>query len=119
MKTYTIYKDGSLLTDKATSADLWNHMFGFIKNTSYLHQRLSELRDRGVIREVCERPCSITGRNAIVWDVTANVPTPMPKKKTKDQIIKELQEQVERLKSEIVELRRHQYISDRQQLLFK
>lgn len=36
--------------------------------------RFRELLKRGVIVEVCERPCKITGRNCIEWETTTNLP---------------------------------------------
>lgn len=37
-------------------------------------KRISELERLGVIEEVERRPCSITGRRAIVWRVTGRLP---------------------------------------------
>lgn len=42
---------------------------------SNIRARLGELRDLGLAEEVGERPCGVTGKNVIVWDVTAKVPT--------------------------------------------
>lgn len=39
-----------------------------------VRNRLTELRDLGVVREVGQKPCPITGRTVIVWDVTKNLP---------------------------------------------
>ena len=44
------------------------------------HKRLSELKDKGVVYEVEERICQITGRNAIAWDVTDKLPKEGPKR---------------------------------------
>ena len=44
--------------------------------TQDAHKRLPELREAGVVREVGRRPCSVTGRNAILWDVTSRLPVP-------------------------------------------
>lgn len=38
------------------------------------HKRLSELKDLGVVYEVRERRCRVTGRTAIAWDVTEIIP---------------------------------------------
>lgn len=40
-----------------------------------LWKRCSELHQMGLVVQVCERPCQITGMKAIVWDVTTNLPT--------------------------------------------
>lgn len=41
--------------------------------TSY-HKRLSELLRLRVVRIAGERPCKITGRVAVLWDVTTSLP---------------------------------------------
>lgn len=42
------------------------------------HKRLSELLDRGVVRTVGTRKCSISGQNSTQWDVTS-LQDPYPK----------------------------------------
>jgi hypothetical protein len=37
--------------------------------------RFTEMRELGVILEVGERQCAVTGRNVILWDVTAALPS--------------------------------------------
>tara|TARA_R110000824_G_scaffold5954_1_gene27313 strand:+ start:140 stop:550 length:411 start_codon:yes stop_codon:yes gene_type:complete len=50
--------------------------------------RFTELRDLGVIYEKCVRPCRITGRNVIEWDLTDRLPVDIKKSnKTKKQRI--------------------------------
>lgn len=50
--------------------------------------RTSELRDAGVIYEKSVRPCRITGRNVIEWDLTDRLPVNAKKtNKTKNQKI--------------------------------
>lgn len=39
-----------------------------------MHKRLSELLTLGVAKTVGERPCTVTGRMALVWDVTSALP---------------------------------------------
>lgn len=48
---------------------------------SNVHARLGELRESGVVYEVKERICSISGKNVIEWDVTDKLPAPIQKKK--------------------------------------
>lgn len=43
-------------------------------------RRLPELRDMGVVVELPTRECRVSGREAIVWDVTDALPTPLPDK---------------------------------------
>lgn len=44
-------------------------------------QRCSELRDKGLVYEVGKRPCTVTGRRCIEWDVTDKLPKTLPKVK--------------------------------------
>jgi len=46
-------------------------------------KRISELKDRGVIYEVRTRPCKITGKSVIEWDLTDNLPIDVKKPITK------------------------------------
>jgi hypothetical protein len=54
--------------------------------------RFAELEKFGVIREVGKRPCRITGREVIIWDVTSNLPQKnlKPTKKQKKKNILDL-----------------------------
>lgn len=45
--------------------------------------RFTELRELGVIYEVQNRKCSITGMNVIEWDLTDNLPKEAKLRKTK------------------------------------
>lgn len=47
---------------------------GFRKTTHGLSSRFTELKRMGVIKEMPKRKCSITGRNAITWMVTNELP---------------------------------------------
>lgn len=51
-------------------------------------KRMSELKKRGLAKEVGERPCSVTGVNCIIWDVTANLPVKPEASKRKSQFQK-------------------------------
>lgn len=60
---------------------------------SNIPKRLSELRNLGVVAEAGKRKCEVTGRNAIVWETTNNLPVKPTKKMTKKEnkkIIKSL-----------------------------
>lgn len=46
---------------------------------SNITTRLGELRDMGVVKEVEERACNITGMKVIVWDCTSNLPVKFEK----------------------------------------
>lgn len=63
-----------------------NELFKKWKFTSHvtqqnIHPRLGELREVGVVDEITERPCEVTGRTAIVWDVNDKLPTKFDKPK--------------------------------------
>lgn len=54
------------------------------KSRDYFAQRLSELRECGVVAEVGKRSCAVTGRTAIIWQTTNRLPINFEKqKKTK------------------------------------
>lgn len=50
--------------------------------------RLTELRIKGVLKEVGKRPCKVTGYTSIEWDVTSGLPEDS-QKPTKEQLRKE------------------------------
>lgn len=90
-----IYQNGPM-----TQSECWkNHLEKShgIKSGQNITPRFAELKNLGVICENSIRPCSITGRMCIEWDVTNNLPVEF-KRVSKDQIIKELREEIEGLK---------------------
>lgn len=65
-----------------TSAEAFFQMTN--TNTQRITQsraRFTELRDMGVLTEVGTRKCSVTGRTAIVWQVTNRLPQKLKAKK--------------------------------------
>jgi hypothetical protein len=61
--------------------------------------RLTELRDMGVVMEVGEAQCALTGQTAIVWDVTEFLPRKLdkaPKEATKPELIRAASNLLER-----------------------
>lgn len=72
--------------------------FRFDSNT---RARFTELRDMDLLQESGTRPCSITGRDCILWDLTGRAARKPPAKKTARQRIRELEEQVKALQREI------------------
>lgn len=48
-------------------------------SNSNVTTRLGELRAMGVVTEIRERPCSVTGMTVIEWDVTSKLPTKLKK----------------------------------------
>lgn len=63
----------------------------------------SPLKEMGVLQEVEKRRCKVTGRMAFAWDVTANIPMKPAKRKTKDDIIRELRAELRALKRELAD----------------
>jgi hypothetical protein len=78
--------------------------YNFDSNT---RARFTELRDQGVIAEIGEKKCAVTGMTVILWDVTSELPTPLPKKVTSTEKIKILS----RLVAEIVFMMDKKYSS--------
>lgn len=56
----------------ATAGELHAHLGGIDK--AKVNARLTELRDLGVVIELGERRCRITGCEVIVWDATGDLP---------------------------------------------
>lgn len=99
MEVYSIlFQNGPL-----TATECWE-IVKDNRNEGKTHQngitpRFSELLRMNAIYIVEERPCTITGEKCISWDVTNGLPISLEKKKSKDQIIKELRQEIESLKS--------------------
>lgn len=67
-----------------------------------IQPRVSELEAMGAVESVGERPCRITGHRCMIWDVTANLPVKVEKKKPAE-IIAELMAEVAQLKASLAE----------------
>lgn len=96
-ETYNHIKHSGLLGDMAwavykkvyemgpcTSAEAFREMQaeGIYKNPiSQSRARFTELRDAGAFYEVGTKVCSVTGRSAILWDVSDKIPVRPGKKK--------------------------------------
>jgi hypothetical protein len=68
-----------------TQGEMWNEHFPK-RQRHDVGPRFAELEARGVIECVGERPCNVTGRLAMIWDVTSKLPTEPKKEKTKLQL---------------------------------
>lgn len=92
--TYRAVQDSGLLSRRrsqvygalyvhgpCTINELYKKMFKVNNVQANLHARMGELREMGVVAEVHERPCSVTGQTVIEWMTTDNMAT-KPKKKT-------------------------------------
>lgn len=80
MQTYELlYKFGPMTAVEMVRKN--RERYGNESGIDSYHKRLSELRDIGVVYEVRERVCSVTGRNVIEWDVTDKLPGKLPPKK--------------------------------------
>ena len=52
------------------------------RSTYGIGPRFTELRDMGLLRELGERKCKVTGQTVIVWDVTDRI-EPLPLQKSR------------------------------------
>ena len=69
-----------------TSGECFSMLAGRKSRASPLIQmwaRFTELQDMGVLRELGTRPCKVTGRVAIEWDVSGKLPTSVSRKRTR------------------------------------
>lgn len=87
LEAYNRIKDEGLLSERrfevyeitylhgpGTAGELSQHTHK--QNRNNFATRLTELRKQGVVRECGERDCLVTGYNAIVWEVTDEMPIP-------------------------------------------
>jgi len=79
-----------------TQNELHQHHFKHTQPRN-IQPRVSELESFGVVSCVGERKCEITGNICMIWDVNENLPIKPEKKKSKDQLIRELRLEVQRL----------------------
>lgn len=66
--------------------------------TSY-HKRLSELQAMGVVETTSVRACRVSQQMAVQWDVTDQLPVPLPKRKTSRDRVKTLESVLKALKA--------------------
>lgn len=67
-----LFKHGPMTSNETFDYSKLNGVDGYRHNAN---ARMTELRDCGVVKEIGTRQCSKTGRNVILWDVTARLPT--------------------------------------------
>ncbi len=79
-----LYRHGPL-----TGAQVSKRSAGHSAVSETVRNRITELRDMGAVTECGTVDCPITGKRVILWDVTANLPTALPTKKTKKDKIEE------------------------------
>lgn len=72
-----IFKHGPI-----TQGECWKDHFSHQQRHT-VAPRFAELEARGVIKTVGQRPCGVTGRMTLAWDVTTNLPKE-PKKIEKE-----------------------------------
>lgn len=98
IEAYNVIKENGLLSKRRwevydvlfhngplTAGEIGKHMSGYRSAVSTadrnIHARLSELKKFGVVFEVRERICSITGMTVIECDVTDRLPIKLEKPK--------------------------------------
>lgn len=92
----TLFKHGPLTG--AQVADLIKNQDPNVPHSETIRNRLGELRDQGVVKELGTTACPLTGRRVILWDVTGNLPSKKLTKRSSSQKLSDL-------KSAVVELR--------------
>ena len=88
LQAYTAIKEGGLLSQlrfevyekivehgPMTANEMWGFYFKESRQAHSISPRFSELESMGVLYQLMERKCRYTGNNAIVWDVTDNLPS--------------------------------------------
>lgn len=85
------------------------------KFDSNSHARFTELREQDLIYERCTRPCKVTGRTVIEWEMTLRKPTPYVKKETATE---KLKRENRLLKEEIATLKKKYCFNEEPELEF-
>jgi hypothetical protein len=75
---FKIY-ESILINAPCTSAEVLSTMLSKNSAITSSRARFTELRELGVIYEVQNRKCTITGRTSIEWDLTDRLPVNMKK----------------------------------------
>lgn len=68
----------------------------------YMHQRISELTDAGVLRQAGLKVCSVTGRTVMAWEPSDAMPHPtlsVVGRTKRKQTVKQLHDEVEQLRA--------------------
>jgi len=104
---FKIY-ESILINAPCTSAEVLSTMLSKNSAITSSRARFTELRELGVIYEVQNRKCTITGRTSIEWDLTDRLPVNMKKtNKTKkhrtDDALNSLRELFKNKKNSTVE----------------
>jgi hypothetical protein len=103
-----------------TEGEVWARHLGHSERPN-VTPRFAELERLGVLRVVDKRPCGLTGRLCMVWDVTDRLPielAPEPKPVTLRDIVSELQTQVKALQAQVGQLENKFYEPTGQGILF-
>lgn len=90
-----LYKHGPLTAGEALK--FVEEEFGY-RPYSSTHGRFTELRDMGVVKELGKKKCDMTGREVILWDVTAAFPTKIEKMPSNKELVGILSKENERLR---------------------
>lgn len=74
------------------------------------HKRVSELVERGVVRAVGERPCSVSGQLAVEWEVTDALP--VEPQRVEQPVLTGREKAIAEIKAAIHEKRRSRELRD-------
>jgi DNA-binding Lrp family transcriptional regulator len=73
-----LYTFGPLIGSEVSQK--YTDLFGKTSASETIRNRLTELRDLGVVKEIGKQLDSKTGMKVILWDVTSSLPKPKPKR---------------------------------------
>lgn len=92
-----LYEKGPLAGAQVAARFL--DLYGRTARSETIRNRLTELRDRGVVKEVGTVQDPNTKKRVLLWDVTRGSPVKPAKKETKNQIIRRLEARVKELET--------------------
>lgn len=96
MQVYDIIYNHGPMTGSQVAAK-YKLMHSSAKHSESIRNRITELVKQKVVKEVDTKECPVTGNNVLWFDVTANLPVKIPKKKTRSQQKAEIMTKIESL----------------------
>ena len=86
-KLLEVYHELCKCKEPATSGEIFARIIKPNNVLSQTRSRFTELRDMGLIQECDKRPCRISGRSSITWQVTGALPSKVERPKKQMAII--------------------------------
>lgn len=94
MKVYDIFYENPQGLTGTQVSNIFKSKFPSAEHSETIRNRITELRDMGVLYEVGVVECEYTHRNVMKFALTDNLPVPLPKKLTLQQKVDNVLESI-------------------------